>query len=153
MNRKANQRNKAFTLVELMVVIVIIGILAAVVTPQVLSRIDKANRTAALAQIKIFMGAIDNFKIDTKVYPDNSTGLQDLVEQPADLEGWDPAGYLNSTAVPLDPWGYEYIYEYTGDSKPPYEIYSLGADGEDGGEGNDADVSSRNLTGGEAEEY
>ncbi len=153
MNRKVSIHQKAFTMIELMVIIVIIGILAAIVTPQVLNNIEKAKRKAALAQIKIFMGAIDNFKIDTSVYPDNSTGLLDLVEQPADLNGWDPAGYLNSTIVPLDPWGFEYVYDYTGDGRPPYTIYSFGYDGEEGGDGNNTDVTSLDLTGGAAEEY
>ncbi len=148
-------RHRGLSLTELAGVFVIAGLLIYLIlsSPPILCDGNgfKAKRKAALAQIKIFMGAIDNFKIDAGVYPDNSTGLQALVEQPADLEGWDPAGYLNATIVPLDPWGYEYVYHYTGEGRPPYEIYSYGADGDKGGNGNDADVSSFELISGDVE--
>ena len=134
-----------FTLVELMVVIVIIGLLASIVGVNVIGYISKAKRSAAQAQIKIFDDAVDLYKIDTGQYPDNTMGLQALVEQPPGVIGWNQDGYMKGkTEIPLDPWKNPYEYQYPGEFSK-YDIFSLGADGVDGGEDEDADIYNSDV--------
>jgi len=141
-----SHRHIGFTLVELMVVIAILGIMAGVVSLQVISRIHKAKIATVRTQIKIFENAIQNYKMDTSQYPDNSMGLLALVEEPPDVFGWDTAGYLKDGKLPTDPWGYDYFYDYTGDPQRPYEICSFGADGKPDGEDENADIYSYEET-------
>ena len=129
-------------MVELMVVIVILGILASLVGVNVIGRIEEAKVNAAKAQISTLQSAVKFYKIDTGQYP---TSLGDLVVQPAGVIGWNQDGYLDGAVeIPLDPWSYEYMYEYHG-QRGKFEIYSLGADGEEGGEDEDADIYSSEL--------
>jgi len=126
---------RGFTLVELMVVIVIIGILAGGVGVKLLGSLEKAKAGAAQAQVKVFDNAVKMFKIDTNYFPES---LSELVEDPGDLDGWQEGGYLDGVIeIPLDGWDNEYQYEIEGSQ---YYIWSYGADGEEGGEGYNADL-------------
>jgi len=131
-----------FTMVELMAVIVIIGLLAGVVAINVIGKIDKARVTSTKANLKILHSAVNNFKMDTGVYPSEEAGLIELVEQPMDVTGWDPSGYLETTDIPKDAWGNEFIYQRPTDTGKPFVIISYGADGEEGGEDYDKDLYS-----------
>ena len=131
-----------FTMIELMAVLIILGLLFGVVAKNVVGKIDQAKVTSTKANLKILSSAVVQFKLDQGRYPDESVGLQELVEQPSDVENWPAGGYLETTEVPLDAWKHEFIYERFPESGKDFVIKSLGADGEDGGEGYDADLLS-----------
>lgn len=139
-NRKNNR--SGFTLVEIMAVIIIIGLLAAVAAVNFLGQTDKARVTTTKANLKTLHNAVAQFKMDTGRFPTEDEGLEILVEPPADIENYQPGGYLDSTEVPLDAWGNEFIYQRYPESGKPYVIISYGADGEEGGEEYDADLYS-----------
>lgn len=131
-----------FTLVELMVVIVILGLLAGFVGHNVVQNIEKARIATTRSQIKELEAAVINFKIDTGVYPED---LIDLIEEPAGVSGWNPDGYLqNSSELPTDAWGHEYYYEYPGNFAK-FDIWSYGADDQEGGEGEEADIYNSDV--------
>jgi len=132
----------AFTIVEVMAVIVILGILAGVVAVSVVGRIDKARVTATKANLKLLHNAVTQFKMDTGRFPSEDEGLQELLTEPTDVTGWDPSGYLDTTEIPKDGWGRDFIYQLYPESGKPFVIISYGADGEEGGEGYDADLYS-----------
>lgn len=141
------RRPTAFTLLELMVVLVILGLLAALVTTNVIDRIGKAKIVTTKAQTKTLHQAVLNYKLDTGQYPDSSVGLEALVTQPPDVANWSEDGYLEGVlAVPLDAWGNEYLYQYPGEFSR-FDIFSYGADGEEGGEGEDADIYNSDVQG------
>jgi len=143
---KPSRLSRGFTLLEMMVVVLIIGLLAGFVGVNVLKNVDKAKRVAAAQQIKAFTEAVKTYRMDTSQYPDTSMGLLALIEQPAGVEGWDPEGYLDKmTEIPLDPWGHEYQYVYPG-NYADFDIYSYGADGKDGGDGKDADIYNSDVS-------
>ena len=132
------KRQRGFTLLEIMVVVIIIGILAVVVIPNVLPRADKARITAATADIRTLAATLDSYRLDNSFYPSTSQGLQALVTRPTgspEARNWGPEPYLKK--LPEDPWGNPYIYVNSGFT---FEIMSLGADGEEGGEGVSADI-------------
>lgn len=137
-------RQRGFTLIEIMVVVVIVGILAALVVPQVMGRPDQAKVTVARGDLKTIASALDMYRLDNHVYPDTQQGLAALVERPAgsDLPNWNPDGYLRR--LPLDPWGRPYLYLSPG-ADGAYDLYTLGADGREGGDGPDADLDLRDL--------
>jgi general secretion pathway protein G len=138
--------NRGFTLIEIMVVVVILGILAAIVVPRLLSRPDEARVTKAKVDMKSIEESLGLFKLDNGFYPDTDQGLKALVEKPTN--GRIPAkysidGYLKKT--PVDPWGHDYIYLSPGLHDHNFDLISYGANGEPGGEGFDADINSWEL--------
>ena len=136
---------RGFTLIEIMVVVVILGILAGIVMPRLIGREEQAKRTSAAVQIKNFEEALALFKLDNGFYPDTEQGLQALVRQPTsgrEARNWREGGYLKK--VPNDPWGNAYIYLAPG-VHGPYDILSYGNDGVVGGEGDNADVESWSI--------
>ncbi|TKB82260.1 MAG: type II secretion system protein GspG [Nitrospira sp.] len=136
---------RGFTFIEIMVVVAILAILAALVVPRVMGRTDEAKRTAAKVQIRNIEGGLQLYKLDTGVYPSTEQGLKALVDKPSTgviPKKWKPEGYL--AKVPDDPWGN--VYKYVSPvPKGDYEITSLGTDGEAGGEGKNADITNFNL--------
>jgi general secretion pathway protein G len=137
-----NSKRRAFTIIEVMAVIVIIGILAGIVAVNVVGRIDKARVIATKASLKMLHNAVIQFKLDTGRYPTEDAGLLELIEQPTDVTGWNPGGYLETTTIPKDAWGGEFFYQLYPESGKPFAIISYGADGEEGGEGYDTDLYS-----------
>ncbi|HRY46833.1 MAG TPA: type II secretion system major pseudopilin GspG [Candidatus Paceibacterota bacterium] len=124
---------RGFTLIELLLVLVILGILAAIVVPKFSGRTEQARVTAAQAQIATFGTALDAFEVDTGSYPKGRNGLLDLVEQPRDTQNW--RGPYLKNEIPLDPWGNAYIYECPGKRNPSsYDLMSMGPDGREGGD-------------------
>lgn len=123
-----------FTLVELLLVLVILGALAAIVLPKFAGRSEQAKETAAQTQISSFDVALDAFEVDNGYYPEGSGGLQSLIVQPADAEDW-RGPYLKKNAIPLDPWRNPYIYECPGKyNVDTFDLMSMGADGRKGGD-------------------
>jgi len=141
--RKAKiETRKGFTMVELMAVLIIIGLLATLVVTKVATKIDQARVTTTKANLKILHSSVNQFKMDTGRFPSEEMGLEELIEQPSDVENYEPGGYLEATVIPKDGWGNEFIYELFPESGKPFVIKSLGADGEEGGEDYDADLHS-----------
>lgn len=146
--QNGKNRTRGFTLIELIVVIVLIGILGGIVTNNVVRWVSKAKVAKARAQIKIFHNAVNQYKLDTGQYPDMSMGLDALVQEPPDVIGWAEDGYLDGASmIPLDPWNNPYYYQYPGEYST-FDIYSLGADGVDGGDGENADLYNSDVDGG-----
>jgi len=141
-----NDKRRAFTLVEIMIVIVIIGLLAGMAAVGVMSNIDKAKKATTQASLKALHSAVVSFYMDVGRYPTEEEGLDALVTQPIDAENWRPEGYLETTSVPRDGWGRDFIYELHPASGKPFQIKSLGADGEEGGEGYDTDLLDSDTT-------
>jgi len=144
MNRLIKE-DRGFTLIEIMVVLIIIGLLAGIVVPRLMGRTEEAKRTKAAVQIKNFQSALDLYRLDSGIYPSTDQGLQALVEKPAVGEiprNWKDDGYIDK--IPKDPWGDNYIYLSPG-VHGDYDLYSYGADGEEGGDGKDADIQSWNI--------
>lgn len=141
--KKVNKNFRCgFTMVELMAVIIIISLLAALVATKVISKIDQAKVATTKANLRILHTSVNQFKMDTGRYPAEEEGLKALVEQPSDVTNWEPGGYIETTDIPKDGWGHEFIYELYPESGKPFVIKSLGADGKEGGEGYDTDLLS-----------
>jgi general secretion pathway protein G len=136
---------QGFTLIEIMVVVVILGILAALVVPQIMSRPDQAKVTVARGDIKAVAAALDMYKLDNHAYPSTQQGLEALVEKPSGnppAKNWNRDGYLKR--LPVDPWGNVYQYLAPG-TRGSFDLYSLGADGKQGGSELDADIGNWDL--------
>ncbi|AQQ09383.1 PilD-dependent protein PddA [Sedimentisphaera cyanobacteriorum] len=139
---KKRKMNKGFSLVEVMAALIIIGLLTAIVAQNFLAQTDKARVKQTKANLKMLHNAVSQFKLDTGRYPSADEGLSVLVEEPADVQGWNPGGYLQTTDLPTDAWGNDFFYQEYPESGKPFVIISFGADGEAGGEGYDADLYS-----------
>jgi general secretion pathway protein G len=137
--RIATDRLRGFTLLELLVVIVIIGLLAGFVAPRYFSQIGKSEIQVARAQIDSFDKALDQYRLDMRRYPSSEQGLKALVERPVNEPGWS-GPYLRKD-VPADPWGRPYIYRAPG-TKGDYDLVSYGKDGQPGGTGEAADITN-----------
>jgi general secretion pathway protein G len=133
------QRHHGFTLLELLVVMVIIGLLAAYVGPKYFSQVGKSEIKTARAQIVAFEKSLEQYRLDVGAYPTTEQGLGALVAKPAAAAKWD--GPYLAKAVPMDPWGHAYVYKSPGDHGE-IDLTSLGRDGQPGGEGLDADIGN-----------
>jgi len=133
------------TLIEIMVVITILGLIATVVTVNVMESLDEAKIKTAKSQMKVFEEALDHFRRDNGYYPSSEQGITALVEKPSIgriPKRYPRKGYLKGGRVPQDPWGCDYQYYNPGLQGHDYEIYSLGSDCQEGGEDMDADIAS-----------
>jgi general secretion pathway protein G len=135
---------RGFTLIEIMVVVVIIGLLAAIIVPQVIDRVDEARVAKAKQDIQGLETALTMFRLDNSKYPSTDQGLKALSQQPTDpsIHHWRPGGYIQH--VSKDPWGADYQYVYPGTHGRDYDLFSLGADSQPGGEGINADIGNWN---------
>jgi general secretion pathway protein G len=136
--RRKSQRG--VTLIEMLVVVVIMGLFVGLVGVNLFKRADEAKRTAARAQIDSFMTALGAYKLDTGSFPTTDQALQGLRVKPEGSDQW--AGPYLPKEVPMDPWGHQYMYKYPGDHGDEPDLISYGADGQPGGEGNNADIVS-----------
>jgi general secretion pathway protein G len=137
---ETKSQKRGFTLIELLVVLVILGLLAGLVGPRVLSYLGGAKSDTARLQIGEFGAGLDLFYLEIGRYPTTDEGLIALIEQPSDLTNWH-GPYLKKRSIPKDPWGNDYIYESPGENGP-YDLYSFGMDGTEGGEGDNKDIVS-----------
>ena len=137
-------REAGFTLIEIMVVVVILGILAALVAPNVISRIDDAQINRAKQDVRAVESALHLYRLDNFKYPTTDQGLEALVSQPADpsIRNWRQGGYLDK--LPVDPWGAPYQYLYPGQNGE-FDVFTLGADQQPGGEGINSDIGNWNI--------
>ena len=142
---RARRAQTGFTLIEIMVVVIIIGLLAAVIVPQVINKVDDARMTKAKADIQSLETALTMFRLDNSKYPTTDQGLQALVVQPTDpsIRHWRQGGYLQR--ITKDPWGGEYQYASPGTHNKDYDLYTLGADAQPGGDGVNADIGNWNI--------
>ena len=146
-NNRKRLGNQGFTLIELMVVLVILGILAGLIVPRIMGRPEEARRMKAKIQIQSMETALQLYKLDNGKYPTTEQGLQGLVEAPAAGElakSWREGGYLEKGKVPKDPWGNEYIYLSPG-TRGDFDLISYGPDGVAGGDGKDEDINNWDL--------
>ena len=144
--RGGGEAEGGFTLIEVIVVVLILGLLASIVVPRIVGRTDMAKRTATAVTIRQLENALKLYRADNGFYPTTDQGLEALVNKPTTSPlplRYNPDGYLDK--VPKDPWGNDYIYLSPGIHSRDYDIESYGADGEDGGEGAFADIESWNL--------
>jgi general secretion pathway protein G len=139
MKKREKRRENGFTLIEILVVIIIIGLLAALVGPRLFGKVSTAKLSAAKAQIELFGTALDTFRLDVGKYPTTEEGLKALREKPSGVEGWN--GPYLPKEIPLDPWKKPYIYKSPGEHGD-YDLISYGLDGVEGGEGENQDVVS-----------
>jgi general secretion pathway protein G len=140
--KKRQQKRKGFTLVEVLVVVVILGLLAALVVPRVVGRGEEAKRTAAAVQIREIEQALEMYRLDSSLYPSTAQGLEALVSKPSippEPRKYREGGYLRK--LPADPWGSPFVYRRPGDHGE-YDLFSLGADGEEGGDGPGKDITN-----------
>src|SRR4030042_485183 len=145
MKSKDPRSEKGFTLVEILVVMIIIGLLAALVGPKLFGKVSTAKLKAAKAQIELFGTALDALRLDAGRYPTTEEGLKALREKPSGMEGW--KGPYLPKEIPLDPWAKAYLYKSPGEHGD-YDLVSYGLDGAEGGEGENQDVVSwKDITG------
>lgn len=138
--RRRNRGRAGVTLIEMMVVVTIIALFAALVLPKMMGQADKARKTAARAQINAYTTALGSYKLDTGVFPTTEQGLQALRVKPDGVENWQ--GPYVQKEIENDPWGHPYLYRFPGEHGDEPDIVSYGADGQPGGDGNNADILS-----------
>jgi general secretion pathway protein G len=138
----SKKKQRGFTLIEIMVVVVIIGILAAFVVPKIMSRPDEARVIKAKQDIRTIVNQLNLYKLDNYRYPSTDEGIKALVEKPAEAANWKQGGYLDK--MPKDPWERPYLYLQPGEHAE-IDVYTLGRDGQPGGEGPDADLGNWDL--------
>jgi general secretion pathway protein G len=137
---KRNRRQAGVTLIEMMVVVVIIALFAALVLPRMMGQADKARKTAARAQINAYLTALGSYKLDTGNYPTTEQGLQALRNKPENVNGWQ--GPYTDKEIDNDPWGHPYLYHFPGEHGDEPDLISYGADGQPGGDGINGDIVS-----------
>ena len=143
-SRMSRLGHDGLTLIEIVVVIIVLGLLAGLVGPQIIGRVSEAKTSTAQTQIELFSVALDNYRLDNGRYPTTEQGLQALRQKPVS----EPAPYnwrgpYLQKEIPMDPWGQPYVYRSPGDANPTtYDLFTLGRDGQLGGEDEDADVTS-----------
>jgi len=145
MHSRLHRSARGFTLIEIMVVVVIIGLLAAVILPQVWNKVGKAQTTKAKSDIQAIETALTMYRLDNFKFPSTDMGLEALVTRPNDptVRNYPEGGYIKRLSK--DPWGRPYVYVYPGTHGQEYDLYSLGADGQEGGEDDNADIGNWNL--------
>ena len=138
-------RQRGFTLIEIMVVVIIIGLLAAVIVPSVINKVDEARVSKAKADIASLETALTMYRLDNSKYPTTDQGLQALVVQPTDpsIRHWRTGGSLQR--ISKDPWGADYQYSLPGTHGKEYDLFTLGSDGQPGGDGSAADIGNWNI--------
>lgn len=136
-------KQSGFTLIEIMVVVVIMGILAGLVGVAVFGNVDKAKVESVKSDLRVMAQALDLYRLDNNRYPGTDQGLDALINRPDNAKTWPEEGYLKKKEVPLDPWNNP--YNYISESNRSYDLYSFGADGIEGGEGFDADIYASDL--------
>jgi len=142
MNRNSTS---GFSLIELMIVVVILGLLAGLLVPRIMDRPEEAKVTKARMDMRTIESALRFYRLDNGFYPTTEQGLEALISRPESNpspRNWRSGGYLESSSVPRDPWGNQYVYRSPGDEGREYEIISLGADGKEGGSGFNREIRS-----------
>jgi general secretion pathway protein G len=145
MTSRSLRAARGFTLIEIMVVVVIIGLLAAVILPNVFGNVERAQISKAKSDIQAIETALTMYKLDNYKYPSTDLGLTALSQRPNDptVRNWREGGYIKR--ISNDPWGTPYQYVFPGTRGQEYDLYSFGADGQEGGEGPNADIGNWNL--------
>lgn len=139
-SKRLSNPQRGFSLIELMIVLVILGLIAGIVGPQALKYLGKGKTQSAKVQIENISAALDMYRLEVGSYPTSADGLKALVAQPSNARGWN-GPYLKKGEVPKDPWNNDYQYKRPGSNSQPYDLMSFGADGAAGGEGEDADIT------------
>lgn len=142
---RINEGSKGFSLIELMIVVVILGLLAGLLVPRIMDRPEEAKVTKARMDMRTIESALRFYRLDNGFYPTTEQGLESLVRKPETSpvpEKWRSGGYLETSSIPRDPWGNYFIYRSPGDQGRDYEIISLGADGKEGGTGFNQDLKN-----------
>ncbi len=138
-----SRKAAGFTLIEILVVVAILGILGALILPNLIGQDDRARQVAARADLQALANALDLYRLDHGTYPDTDVGLEALINPPSNAPGGQSSqSYLRKRTVPLDPWGTEYQYLQSSDD---FELFSLGKDGQEGGEGYNQDIDYKDL--------
>jgi general secretion pathway protein G len=139
MKHRIHRSQGAFTLVELLLVLVILGVLAAIILPKFSGVSERSRITATVTQLSTFKTALDAYEVDMGSYPKGKSGMLDLIQQPRDAVNWH-GPYLQADAMPKDPWGNDYVYELPGRHNPSF--YDLSSAGPDGRLGTDDDIGN-----------